>query len=675
MGEKKHYETVGTYSRGDLLDGGTRYKVNPVPSFNFALEVELAFFMPLRSVRIDKKENEFEQYQEGGLNDYVHMLRKPVTRPFTFTVERYLGTSESADFPTFLFDPLSLGTQLILPVMLYVGRYPKINFSAGTTLASFGRIYFFTGCTVIAKDFGELNAEKSGLHTELTTISYREMFALDNPVNGIDLDRWEIEKGTKKQTNSDWPKTNTAKDPAPHKQWYYPGDPDQGSSVSTESHKTGTKSSTKTEERSWRYPGNPVDGSEQSTQSAAQQIAGEAAENRQWRYPENPVDGSKDSADSARHQDSDSKRTPQKEWRLPSNPVDGSKQSTDNARHQENEKERAIYNGWEIGDKPGSHENTAAKKAADTGIAEKHQWIYDGSVIGGGEQSAAQAEATEAEKRAWEYDGSSAGGGDRSSREAKDTGEPEKRAWEYDGSAAGGGDRSSREAKSTEAEKRAWEYDGKPEGGGDKSARQAANSEPETNEWVFDGSTEGGGQSSARVPADSGTAEKRAWEYNGSAEGGGDKSAKQSNSKKSSDGKKYDIKNNSPKSAKAGEDTGKPEGRAFDMKNGGKKSARRGEDTGKPEGRSWGIDGSGEKSARQAESSSAPESRGWGIDGSGEAQAAQAKDTGSPEARTWEYNGSLEGGGTQSAKANPSTKPEKLLWPPTRRAKMADALK
>ena len=148
--------------------------LNPAPGFNFALQVEAAFFVPLRSVRVFTKENEFDYYQEGGLNDYVHMLRKPISKPFTFQVERYVAVSSGLG----LVDPLSLGTDLILPLILYVNRQPRESWDS-ISFTNCARAYVFTGCTVISKEFGELNSEQSKLATETTTISYREMFIMN----------------------------------------------------------------------------------------------------------------------------------------------------------------------------------------------------------------------------------------------------------------------------------------------------------------------------------------------------------------------------------------------------------------------------------------------------------------------------------------------------------------
>ena len=83
---------------------------NPLVNFNFMLRVELMFDLPCKSVRAFTRELEYDYIQEGGLNDYVHMRRKPITRPFTLEIERYVGVD--------YIDPLPLGADLVLPVLL-----------------------------------------------------------------------------------------------------------------------------------------------------------------------------------------------------------------------------------------------------------------------------------------------------------------------------------------------------------------------------------------------------------------------------------------------------------------------------------------------------------------------------------------------------------------------------
>lgn len=154
---------------------GTR----PLVNYNFMLRVEGLFDLPCKSIRSFSKENKYENIMEGGLNDYVHMRRKPIDMPFTFQVERYCGID--------YFDPMPNGAELALPVILMISR-SQDNFEKAK------RVFVFTGCTVTRKEFGALDAERSGLLLETTTIAYREMACVENLIfNEQDQDRWEFD--------------------------------------------------------------------------------------------------------------------------------------------------------------------------------------------------------------------------------------------------------------------------------------------------------------------------------------------------------------------------------------------------------------------------------------------------------------------------------------------------
>ena len=154
----------------------------PIVNFNFVLRVEALWDIACKSIKIERKENEFDLIQEGGLNDYPHRIRKQITRMFTLRIEQYVGAG--------FVDPLSLGTKLVLPLMLSVGRY--------TNPAIFlpDRQYIFTGCEVTAKEPGELQSERSGLLTESTTIAYESMFTIDTPFEGI-KESWAFDQFNK----------------------------------------------------------------------------------------------------------------------------------------------------------------------------------------------------------------------------------------------------------------------------------------------------------------------------------------------------------------------------------------------------------------------------------------------------------------------------------------------
>lgn len=141
---------------------------NPLVSFNFMLRVEMLYDLPCKSIRAFSRELEYDFIQEGGLNDYVHMRRKPITRPFTLEIDRYVGVD--------YMDPMPLGADLTLPVLLFVSRNHD-QFIPGVV----ARTYVFTGCTVMKKTYGDLSADQSGLLVETTTLGYREMLCVDIP--------------------------------------------------------------------------------------------------------------------------------------------------------------------------------------------------------------------------------------------------------------------------------------------------------------------------------------------------------------------------------------------------------------------------------------------------------------------------------------------------------------
>lgn len=132
----------------------------PLVNYNFMLRVDAVYDLQCRKISSITQEKEYEMIQEGGVNDYVHMREKPISKPFTFQVERYIGEN--------FFDPLPLGKQLELPVTLYVGRHLQACKNPRWT-------FTFEGCTVTNKTYSELDAERSGLMVETTTIAYQQM--------------------------------------------------------------------------------------------------------------------------------------------------------------------------------------------------------------------------------------------------------------------------------------------------------------------------------------------------------------------------------------------------------------------------------------------------------------------------------------------------------------------
>ncbi len=137
---------------------------NPLTGFCFLLRVEAKYDLACKSVQAFRRENEYEYIQEGGLNDYVHILRKPVSQPSTLEIERYVLDND--------VDPLPTGAVLSMPLLLMVSS--QLN-----KFEQSRRSYAFTGCVVTGKEYGGLDAESSGLATEKITIAYQELFVID----------------------------------------------------------------------------------------------------------------------------------------------------------------------------------------------------------------------------------------------------------------------------------------------------------------------------------------------------------------------------------------------------------------------------------------------------------------------------------------------------------------
>lgn len=191
--------------------------MGPVINNNFLLRVEAIFDLPCRKISNIQVEQEYEAIQEGGVNDYVRLRKKPASKPNTFQVERYVGAN--------YFDPLLLGCQPLLPILLYVSRYAN-NFDSPA------RTFIFTGCTVTAKNYGEMNAESSGLMVETTTIAFQQVYVINNfsgepkPEWGLDvsgkkmeglgqrkaiLNQSELRRKDMEALSRRWPKTRSAR--------------------------------------------------------------------------------------------------------------------------------------------------------------------------------------------------------------------------------------------------------------------------------------------------------------------------------------------------------------------------------------------------------------------------------------------------------------------------------
>jgi len=140
-------------------------KRDPLTGYNFCLRVDGKYDLPCKSIQSFEYGNEYEYIREGGLNDYVHIRKKQASQPRTFQVERYVGIEKT--------DYLEVGKSFSIPLMLFVSN------KAGD-FQRVARTYVFIGCTVINKKYGDMDASRSELLTETTTIAYQQLLCVNN---------------------------------------------------------------------------------------------------------------------------------------------------------------------------------------------------------------------------------------------------------------------------------------------------------------------------------------------------------------------------------------------------------------------------------------------------------------------------------------------------------------
>lgn len=131
----------------------------PLTNYIFMLRVEAKYDLACSKISGIVQEKEYEHIQEGGVNDYVVLRRKPVSKPNILQVDRYVGEN--------FFDPLVVGETLKKPLVLYVSNLLH-RFNDNANL-----VFTFTGCTVMSSEYGALDAEKTGLMTVTTKIAYQ----------------------------------------------------------------------------------------------------------------------------------------------------------------------------------------------------------------------------------------------------------------------------------------------------------------------------------------------------------------------------------------------------------------------------------------------------------------------------------------------------------------------
>lgn len=154
----------------------------PLPNNIFLLRVDAIYDMACTKVSGIVQEKEYENILEGGVNDYVQLREKPSSKPNILQVERYIGEK--------YLDPLPVGKQCEMPLVLYVDRY--LNSFRDSPM-----IFTFYGCTVLSKKYGELNAEHSGLMTETIQIAYQQV-SVEKKENETVTPLWTFDPSGKK---------------------------------------------------------------------------------------------------------------------------------------------------------------------------------------------------------------------------------------------------------------------------------------------------------------------------------------------------------------------------------------------------------------------------------------------------------------------------------------------
>lgn len=155
---------------------------NPLISNIFLLRVDAVYDLACTRVSGIVQEKEYENIVEGGVNDYVQLREKPSSKPNILQVERYIGEK--------YLDPLPVGKRCEIPLVLYVARHLKAFTDAPMT-------FTFSGCTVLSKKYGDLDAEHSGLLKETIQIAYQKV-AVEKKANETIMPLWKFDKSGKK---------------------------------------------------------------------------------------------------------------------------------------------------------------------------------------------------------------------------------------------------------------------------------------------------------------------------------------------------------------------------------------------------------------------------------------------------------------------------------------------
>ena len=132
---------------------------DPLSAYNFHVRLGVMEFGFSRASGL-QRESEPVTYQEGGLNDRVHVLPGPVKNCGTLHLER--GAYAGEYFPFYL-----VGEKLAVPLRLEI--WNEANSMLG------GKVYTMTGLVVKKFEVGEMDAAQNTLLIDRFDISYEYM--------------------------------------------------------------------------------------------------------------------------------------------------------------------------------------------------------------------------------------------------------------------------------------------------------------------------------------------------------------------------------------------------------------------------------------------------------------------------------------------------------------------
>lgn len=135
-------------------------RIDPLAAYNFHIRLGALEFGFAKASGL-RREAEPVTYQEGGLNDRVHVLPGPVKSCGTLHLER--GAYAGEYFPFYL-----VGEKLSIPLRLEIWNEANSMFG--------GKVYTLTGLVVKKFEVGELDASQNILLIDRFDLNYEYMY-------------------------------------------------------------------------------------------------------------------------------------------------------------------------------------------------------------------------------------------------------------------------------------------------------------------------------------------------------------------------------------------------------------------------------------------------------------------------------------------------------------------